>query len=156
MTSYMPKEYLRKVNYSDMELLYRWANDPETRANAFDSTIISFEGHQNWFKQKMSSQDVLFFIYRYDGKDIGQLRLDIKGNTAVIDYSVDPSLRRKGYGCRMIALTEEKIRTEYSMIKQLQAQVKFENKASQRIFQKLNYTEHPKIDMLIFTKEINI
>jgi RimJ/RimL family protein N-acetyltransferase len=148
----MLKEYLRKVDYSDMELLYRWANDPETRTNSFHSEFISFQEHKRWFEEKINSPDVLFFVYHCDDHDIGQIRFDIKGNIAMINYSIDPSFRGKGYGHRMIILGEQIIKNEYPGIKLIQAEVKNENKASQNIFRKLNYVEYQEKRTIKFIK----
>jgi spore coat polysaccharide biosynthesis protein SpsF len=151
----MPKEYLRKVDYSDMELLYRWANDPVTRTNSFHSDPISFEEHKEWFEEKINSPDVSFFIYHYDDHDIGQLRFEFRDNVVMINYSIDPFFRGKGYGHRMIILGDEIIKNEYPAIKSVQAEVKYENKASQHIFRKLNYSEYHEATMIKFIKNIH-
>jgi RimJ/RimL family protein N-acetyltransferase len=148
----MLKEYLRKADYSDMELLYKWANNPETRANAFDSNPISFDVHQKWFKEKLVSSDVLFFIYHCDDKDVGQVRLDIKNDVAIIDYSIDFVLRGNGYGHRMMKFVERHIQKKYPEIKFLKAQVKYSNEASLNIFRKLNYTEYREPTSIRFIK----
>jgi RimJ/RimL family protein N-acetyltransferase len=150
----MPEEYLRQVNDSDMELLYRWANDSTTRAHSFDSTPISFVSHQNWFRQKIVSKNVLFFIYHYDNKDIGQIRLDIENDTAIINYTIDSAFRGKGYGYRMMYLVEKKVWDEYPEIKRFQAQVKYKNNASLNIFRKLNYTEYREVNLIRFIKAV--
>jgi RimJ/RimL family protein N-acetyltransferase len=151
----MLNEYLRKTTDSDMELLYQWANDPVVRANAFDSTPISFDVHQKWFKEKLASQNILIFIYHCNNKDIGQVRLDIKDDTATIDYSIDITFRGKGYGYQMMRLFEEKIINEYPRIKCFHAQVKFKNDASASIFRKLNYTEYRRASSLKFIKVLS-
>jgi RimJ/RimL family protein N-acetyltransferase len=151
----MPEEYLRKVDYSDMELLYQWANDPRVRANAFSSALIPFDVHQKWFSEKLASQNVLIFVYHCEGKDIGQIRLDIENNIAIIDYSIDSIFRGKGYGYKMMRLVEKKIGSEYPKIKLLQAQVKYTNSTSINIFRKLNYIEHREPDLVKFTKVLS-
>jgi RimJ/RimL family protein N-acetyltransferase len=148
----MPEEYLRKADYSDMELLFQWANDPETRANSFNSEPILFDDHKHWFSEKINSPNVVFFIYRYEGRDIGQVRLDISDDTAIINYSIDPFFRGKGYGYRMITLTEKEIQNDFPAIKWIQAEIKYENKASQNIFRKLNYVEYHAPDLIKFVK----
>ncbi|MDR1159249.1 MAG: GNAT family N-acetyltransferase [Syntrophomonadaceae bacterium] len=148
----MPEEYLRKVDYSDMELLYEWANEPETRTNSFNSALISFQDHKIWFEEKINSPQVLFFIYHYESKDIGQLRLDIKHDAAIITYSVDFLFRGKGHGRRMLTLAERKVQNEYPEIKYFQAQVKYQNNASLSVFRRLNYTEHRETEFIGFVK----
>jgi RimJ/RimL family protein N-acetyltransferase len=151
---YATAEYLRRADYSDMELLYQWANDPETRANSISSESIIFDEHKRWFKEKLNDANVLFFIF-HDGKqNIGQVRIDIKENTAIINYSIAPSFRGKGYGYRMMRLAEKEIQYNYPAIKWIQAEVKYKNKASQYIFRKLNYTESQDSYIVKFIKAL--
>jgi RimJ/RimL family protein N-acetyltransferase len=137
-----------------MELLYKWANDPKTRANSFNSDLIPFQSHKKWFMEKIDSPDVLFFIYCCEGLNIGQLRFDIKGETVIINYSIDLSFRGKGYGYRMITLGEKMIQDRYPEIKWIQAVVKCENDASLNIFRKLNFGECRESSAIKFVKRI--
>jgi RimJ/RimL family protein N-acetyltransferase len=135
-----------------MELLYKWANDPETRANSINSDPIIFDVHKNWFNKKINSKKVLFYIYHNENQDIGQVRFDVKGDIAIIDYSIAPPFRDKGYGCRMMALAEKEIQDNCPAVKWIQAEVKNENKASQNIFRKLDYTEFRGFGLVKFIK----
>lgn len=108
---------------------------------------------KNGFK-KINSGKTLFFIYHHGEENIGQIRLDIKDDTAVIDYSIDLFLRKKGYGYRMMLLMENKIKNEFPAIKILVGEVKQSNIASQRVFKKLNYEENDQNDYICFSKSL--
>jgi spore coat polysaccharide biosynthesis protein SpsF len=151
----MPEEYLRRVDYFDMELLYHWANDPVTRANSINFEPIIFDEHERWFKEKLNSCNVLFYIYHNGNQDIGQVRVDIKDNIAVINYSIAPSFRGKGYGYRMMILAEKEIQDNYHAIRWIQAEVKYKNTASQHIFRKLDYAESQNFNMIKFIKSLS-
>jgi RimJ/RimL family protein N-acetyltransferase len=97
---------------------------------------------------------VLLFIYCCDERSIGHLRLDIKDDTGIISYSIDPFFRGKGYGYRMIALGEKVIQKDFPVVKWIQAMVKYENKASLSIFRKLNYIESQESGIVKFIKSI--
>jgi RimJ/RimL family protein N-acetyltransferase/sugar phosphate isomerase/epimerase len=146
--------YLRKIAYSDMDIIYKWANDRETRANAFSTDPIPYDVHKEWFQKKLNSDNVLFFIYHHGEKSIGQIRLDIKDNKAIIDYTIDPLMRKKGYGYKMMLLMENKIKNEFPAIKTLIGEVKHNNIASQRVFKKLNYKEDCHKDYMCFSKSL--
>ena len=42
---------IREANYNDTKLIFNWSNDPLVRAQSFNSNIIEFENHKNWFKE---------------------------------------------------------------------------------------------------------
>ena len=70
---------LRKVEYSDINLLYRWANDPIVRKNSFNSAPISFDAHKDWFNKMMDDPSVFQFILMDENTPVGQIRLNING-----------------------------------------------------------------------------
>lgn len=43
--------YLRNASCSDMDILYKWANDPDTRLNAFSTDPIPYAVHKEWFQK---------------------------------------------------------------------------------------------------------
>jgi len=145
---------LRNVACSDISTLYEWANDPETRSNSFSQEPISFDNHKRWFEKKLNSDSVSFFIYHSCGEDIGQVRFEINGSIANINYSINPSHRGKGYGYKMLLLAENRMLGENKKIKCFTAEVKNENIASQKIFKKLNYKESHEPDLVKFVKYI--
>jgi RimJ/RimL family protein N-acetyltransferase len=146
--------YLRKVEFSDIRLLYEWANDPVTRTNAFNSASIPYDTHQDWFLGKLNSPNVLQFIFIENKKNIGQIRFDVENGVAAIDYSIGPEFRGNGYGKVMLAQAESKIKNEYLQIKELYAEVKENNISSVKTFKALCYSENKQDDIIIFKKKI--
>ncbi len=153
---------LRKVNIKDIDLIYEWANDDETRAQSFSTAKISYEDHTKWFNDKIVSEDTLFYIMENKGEPAGTVRLDLKDNTGYISYSIAPSVRGRGLGVVILKLLEEKVK-EYNKsandakkIKKLLGEVKGSNKASQRIFEFLNYEDDPSDskDIKVYTKTV--
>jgi len=78
-----------------------------------------------------------------------------KNGTAYINYSINPIYRGKGYGYKMLLLSENKIKREYKTINCLIAEVKIENIGSQKIFKKLNYEELHESGLLRYYKNIS-
>ena len=135
----MNKEYLREAVEGDMSLLFKWVNDPLTRASAFHTKEISYEEHKKWFRSMMNDNDVLQYIYEVDGKPVGQIRVNKIHEIGEIDYSIASEERSLGYGNRIVKLLIEKMKMEHPEVVQLRARVKAENIVSQRIFQKNNF-----------------
>ena len=144
--------YIRKAEYSDMDILFEWANDPLTRLNSLNQDTIPYQSHKEWFKRKISSNTSIIFIYHLEQENIGQVRLDINDSTANINYSISPLHRGKGYGNKILQLIENKIKHEYTDIKTLTAVVKNENIASLKIFRKLKYNEITENNLINFSK----
>ena len=150
----MSELYLRKAVYSDIDILYEWATDPETRTNAFNTNPISLDNHKSWFHEKLNSINTLIYIYHKRGKSIGQIRFDIKNDIAIIDYTISPSMRNKGHGYIMMVIAEIKVKYEHPEIKELWGDVKYNNIASQNVFRKLNYKEIQQEEYIQFSKLI--
>lgn len=135
------------VNNNDLDLLFDWANDPDVRKNSIHTSVISYEEHQGWFREKMLSTNSDLFIYCKENENIGHIRLDYKLNTAIINFSIDKNYRGKGHGTNMLKLAERIIRENKNDITCLEAVVKKNNLPSQMSFLKLDYNiDEKRID----------
>ena len=140
--SKMNSERLRIATSEDMELLFRWVNDESVRKASFQTELITWETHVEWFERIMKSENIFQFIYECDGKEVGQVRLKIQNETGLISYSIAPEWRGAGKATRMLNLLEGLIKNKYPYIKELTAEVKSKNIASRRVFEKLEYGEN--------------
>lgn len=126
--------YLRKATIGDMDLLFKWANDPVVRENSFNTNTISYDVHKRWFDSIMNDPSVLQYIMMDNDIPIGQIRLKVHGDEAEIGYSVAKEYRKKGYGHEILRLMADRIRKDNLAIKRLVAKVKPDNTASNRLF----------------------
>lgn len=131
--------YLRKAEWSDMDLLYEWANDFVVRKNSFQSEKISYNVHQSWFTRMMYNEKMIQYILMEDEKAVGQIRMTIDGCKAEIGYSISANYRQKGYGRKILQLVAEEVRNKFPDIKELVAKVKPENTVSKRVFESEGY-----------------
>lgn len=137
--------YLREVEYKDSQILFNWANDLDVRRSSFNSNEISLESHIQWFEKKLKDNNSYIFIICNDKEnDIGQIRLDIEKNKALISYSLDKNFRGLGIGKKVLTLMKEKFkditligRVKYNNISSIKS---FENAGFKR-FNKDNYIE---------------
>ena len=134
--------HLRKAIHEDMDILYLWANDPETRRNSFNQHVISREEHEAWYDGMMSDPNRIQYILMDGDISVGQLRFDITEDVAEISYSIAPNERGKGYGHRIIDLAKHEIESEYPFIKTLKASVKPNNVASFSCFENNGFAEN--------------
>ena len=43
----------RKAIEADIKVLFDWANDLDVRQNALNSQLITWEGHEKWFQNRL-------------------------------------------------------------------------------------------------------
>lgn len=149
--------YLRKANERDKKILFDWANESETRANSFHQEKISWEEHSGWYDRMMQAEDVLIYIVMDFMKPVGQVRMNIEDDAGRISYSVDEECRGDHLGQKMLALLEKEAAGK---VTRLVAEVKPDNLASRRNFEKLGYELYGEQDdsdqeKVIYVKDLD-
>ena len=141
---------MREAQEEDVDLYFRWANDPVVRQNSYNPEPIKFENHTKWFKTKLSSEGSKLFVFEVLGKPVGQFRIDHIDNAWLIDYSVDRHYR--GLGAGKAIITHFKTSISYSdLLYPLKALVKPSNIPSQRVFEQLGFQKVDELnDTLIY------
>lgn len=141
----MQNSYLRKAAEGDVDLLFRWANDPETRNNSFSTGQIAYEEHVRWYQNLLSREDAKQYLLVVDGREVGQVRVTAEGERATIGYSVGPDYRGRGYGSLMISLLPAVVRRDFPGVQVLKAEVKPANLASQKVFEANRFEEKCRV-----------
>ena len=134
----------RYANQNDLQLLFEWTNDPETRKNSYNKCIIEFEDHIKWFNSKMAYGGCQFYIFSDDeNRLIGQIRIEMMLTSsienALISISVDQKARGRKYASQMISLASSDYKRLYPVTSIL-AYVFKENIASFKSFINAGYT----------------
>ncbi|OPX84996.1 MAG: Acetyltransferase (GNAT) family protein [Pelotomaculum sp. PtaB.Bin104] len=125
---------LRPVCQEDCQILFIWANDEVTRANSINTSVITWNTHMQWFREKMDSLKSCLYIITDNDKPVGQIRLDIVDEgSAEISLSVAPQHRGKGYAALGISLALQKVMRD-GFCYRVVAKVKAGNKASVKSF----------------------
>jgi UDP-2,4-diacetamido-2,4,6-trideoxy-beta-L-altropyranose hydrolase len=136
------KIQLREVDQSDCKLLWYWANDPKVRQSSFNPCSISFEEHDQWFTAKLyDSESYIFVAEKEDGVPVGQIRFEMNNCEANVSYSVQHNYRGLGLGEIILRMGILKL---IDFIKQpiiFQGKVKIDNIVSQKIFEKVGFSE---------------
>ncbi len=145
---------LRYATIEDCDLLFKWANDKETRKNAFSTEPIPYDTHVKWFNNKMKSDNCKILILQMEDIPIGLLRLDYENDTATISYSIDSDHRGKGFGKEIVLQSYNYFLENNKGCKYLKALVKYENIASQKIFEKLDFEKIEEKHNLKYLKKI--
>lgn len=125
---------LRRAAVDDAELFHRWANDPDVRRNSFNPAAIPWEGHLAWFKSKLADPSAALFILEREGRPAGQIRFDLEGDTAEIDFSVDPAQRGRGLGRELLLRGMDRFQARAGRSMVFRGTVKQSNPASAKAF----------------------
>lgn len=127
---------VRDVELSDAELLFEWANDPDTRLDSFHTEIIAWDTHLSWLKNKLKETNRSFFLFFQDKESIGVARFETKGEI-VIGITVAPHHRGKGLGSLMIQLACSRFHETNDA--DVLAYIKKSNIQSQKSFEKAGF-----------------
>ncbi len=131
---------LRRAGGEDCLDLYQWRNSPEVRKLSHNTCEITYEEHVKWFNSSLDNPSRVIYIALSGGQKIGQIRFDEEmDKTAIISITVKPEERGKGYGTEII----RKGTSRYLLDKgnrRIIAEIKAENAASIRAFEKAGYT----------------
>lgn len=152
--------FLRRANSSDVELYYRWTNDPIVRANSYQTESIPFEVHIKWFNSKINDDKFWFIVFEnHCGIPVGQVRIQvISDNQALIGISNDSAFRGKGYASDMLKKSTQYFLSQFPEMT-INAYIKLENKASEKAFINAGFqleeiVEYASIPSLHYTKRI--
>lgn len=146
----------RHADLRDERLLFEWANDPETRRNAFNPRPIALDEHRAWLRSRLRRpQDCLIWIFESPfGIPVGLVRFDRRDSFFEISYSVASAFRRRGLGAAMLKSAIDEFQHGRSGTR-LVGQVKRDNPASGRIFEQLGFSvDESGSDRLVFQLDI--
>ena len=141
----------RKVNLNDARLIFNWANDPEVRNNSFNTNEIVWDEHVKWFHKKIQT-DSVWLILEKQNKPVGVIRFDKGDSSYILNYSIAKEFRGFGYGKKIVELGIENLVNQKKEINTIEAHVKLNNQASQKIFHSLGFEKFFLEDEYIFKK----
>ncbi|MCE3278362.1 MAG: glycosyltransferase [Bacteroidetes bacterium] len=141
---------IRKAAISDLQIYFKWANDPEVRHNSINTSQISLEGHNKWFKLKLKNKTSILYVIEKSGIAIGQVRLDKDKNGWEIDYSIAKQFRGKGFG--EIILRNAILQFRKKHMDKIIGKVKQSNVPSCKVFDNLNFVKSKtfKIENIVY------
>lgn len=131
----------RKAKESDCDILFKWANDKIVRENSFKADEINYNEHISWFHSKLNSNNCYMFILCIINVPVGQVRIDVENEKAIISYSIDKNYRGQGLSIKMLNMLEQLVKKDAIKINEFIGYVKINNISSQKVFQKLNYNK---------------
>jgi UDP-2,4-diacetamido-2,4,6-trideoxy-beta-L-altropyranose hydrolase len=136
----------RPAVLSDEWLLLGWANEPLVRKNSFNPDAIDPASHRNWFFSRLRNPDhcQIYIVESDRGVPLGQVRFEKGDNSWELHYSLASHARGRGLGTRFLRCALDAFRKSHKGVLVF-GQVKADNKASQRVFEALDFAQEPKV-----------
>lgn len=132
---------IREASEADCDQYFEWANDRSVRMNAINQEEIEYESHCKWFKSKLKTGSTKMYILEKSGSlPVGQIRFDISSVSALISYSLDKEWRGKRLGSLLVKKGLSNFIADKSRgLSEIVAEVKSNNIASIKVFERLNF-----------------
>lgn len=131
---------LRLACSTDVSTYFDWVNEAGVRQQSFNSEPVVWEAHRVWFQKKLQDQNCIMIVMEADEQPVGQIRFDIDGGIACIDYSIDKDARGRNWAEILVKDGMALARRDRDLI--FRAEVKRKNIASVKVFLKLGFDEH--------------
>ncbi len=123
---------LRKATSADALDVWFWRNDPLTRAMSRVQEEVPRASHLNWFARAVDDPRRTILIGEVDGKKVGMVRFD-HGEATEVSINVSPEHRSLGHGYALLHAAMKSVPGE------VWAEIKDENLASQRLFERVGF-----------------
>ncbi|WP_158289282.1 GNAT family N-acetyltransferase [Paenibacillus flagellatus] len=127
-------EFVR-LEQEGLALLKQWFQDPEALRRL--SGMLPLE---RWLPFVLQNPDYYAWIVYESGQPVGQIDAETEADgTAYVSLLVNPGLRGRGYGSRMLAALLQ--RPELTAVRRWEAGIEPDNIASIRCFRKAGFVE---------------
>lgn len=129
----------RPATSADADLLLEWRNDPTTRANSRQSTVLDRSSHLSWLDAALADRDRLLLIVA-DGAPVGTVRWDRRGpHSWEVSITVAPEARGRSLSLSVLAAGERFLASHDVDARELLAVVHRDNQPSLRLFAAMGY-----------------
>lgn len=129
---------IRPIQLSDEAITFKWASDPLTRNNSYQSAEISSEVHHQWFAKKLLDEMASYWILEVNQQAAGLIRFDKDKTSTVIGIMMGKEFRGKGLSSTFLRLACEAYFTTHDDTEVI-AYIKKENLASIKSFEKAGF-----------------
>jgi RimJ/RimL family protein N-acetyltransferase len=93
---------------ADLDLVWRWRNDPETRQASFCTDEVPLSDHDQWFRRAIAGSDTHLLMLEFEGVPAGVVRFDHEQSARwKVSINLAPEVRgrRLATPCLELALT---------------------------------------------------
>jgi UDP-2,4-diacetamido-2,4,6-trideoxy-beta-L-altropyranose hydrolase len=140
---------LRLVQAADSAQLLAWTNDPFTRQQSFDPTPVPLAQHEAWLTGQLA-QPAHYLLLLAETADtqlpVGLIRFALTDSeqasaVATLSYSLGSAYRGRGWAAPLLLAGTRAALAHWPQVAQVRGEVKADNLASVRAFQRAGYHE---------------
>jgi UDP-2,4-diacetamido-2,4,6-trideoxy-beta-L-altropyranose hydrolase len=135
-----PMLVLRVAEENDARTIWQWRNAPQVRATAMNAAEIPWDGHLQWFTERIANPKNVILIGEQDGTGIGVVRFDLDNECAYVSIFLAPDTAGQGFGRALLRAGELWMTKHHPEIQRFQATVRPENIESIALFRGENYS----------------
>ena len=143
----------RKAGLKDSKIIFEWRNDELTRTMSHTTDIVDWERHSAWFASSLENKNRLLLLCenKNESKKMAVVRFDVNSTRALVSINLAPDMRGKGISKQCLSGSIERFKNEFPQVTALDAEIKLENVASQRLFKSIGFVNiRGDIDTLYF------
>jgi len=131
----------RVASITDSKDIFEWRNDELTRKMSHTTDIVEWEGHSAWFESSLKNKNRLILLCESKNvsKKIAVVCFDINSRRALVAINLSPEMRGKGISKQCLSKSIEYFKNEFPQVIALDAEIKPENIASQRVFKSIGF-----------------
>jgi len=150
----MDEIILREADFKDAEIIYNLSNDKEVRKNSINRSPLDYENHKKWLQLKLADDNYKIYLFFIKKNFIGQVKFDIKSDSAIVGISLSENFRGKGYSTVILRIAIKKIFEIYGGVINIIALIREDNQASVKSFLKsgFEFRDLEKINGEVFLK----
>lgn len=133
--------YLRALTEQDREIIYQWRNSEAIRVNMYNSQLIPYEDHCQWFEDVLTNQRANYRLFLNQNKRLGLVsfkEINVQNQTCVWGFYIGEPDAPKGAGTMMGHLALDYAFNQLKMRKIIGMVLSF-NKRSQLFHTKLGF-----------------
>ncbi|WP_025111954.1 UDP-2,4-diacetamido-2,4,6-trideoxy-beta-L-altropyranose hydrolase [Pseudomonas sp. H1h] len=132
---------LRTATLDDARLLFEGRNAEAVRRWSLDSDAIEWPQHLHWLNASLRNPQRLLLIAEADDGPVGVLRYDLRGFEAEVSLYLLEGRFGLGWGRALLARGEAFVRTHWSPLTAITAQVLPGNRPSLNVFRDAGFTQ---------------
>ena len=131
----------RKAELKDSKAIFEWRNDQLTRTMSYTTDLVDWERHSAWFASSLKNKNRLLLLCENenDSKKMAVVRFDVNSSRALVSINLAPDVRGKGASKQCLSKSIESCKNEFPRVTALDAEIKLENIASQRLFKSIGF-----------------
>ena len=129
----------RVATITDSKDIFEWRNDKLTRTMSHTTDIVDWEGQSAWFASSLENKNRLLLLCenKNESKKMAVVRFDVNSTRALVSINLAPDMRGKGISKQCLSGSIESFKNEFPQLTTLDAEIKLENIASQKLFKSI-------------------